>query len=111
MVARDTETEILCDLVRDRDTLHDPADIRDPDQVDGAILVERGLRAPEIHEEDGPSFIRGGTLIADDVCHRGVDERLVRRPVGQGEVLTWGRVQLGRGTDGRGAVVPAEPAL
>src|SRR5207249_2667668 len=28
MVARDTETEILCDLVRDRDTLHDPADIR-----------------------------------------------------------------------------------
>ena len=110
MVARDTETEILCDLVRDRDTLHDPADIRDPDQVDGAVLVERGLRAPEIHEEDGPSFIRGGTLIADDVCHRGVDERLVRCPVEQGEVLTGGRVQVGRGTSVREHVVRSERA-
>src|SRR5207249_11980872 len=110
LVARDTEPEILCDLVRDRDTLHDPADIRDPDQVDGAVLVERGLRAPEIHEEDGPSFIRGGTLIADDVCHRGVDERLVRCPVEQGEVLTGGRVQVGRGTSVREHVVRSERA-
>src|SRR5205807_9674724 len=63
MVARVTETELLCDLVRDRDTLHDPADIRDPDQGDGAVLVQRGLRSPAFHEVVGPLFIRGRTII------------------------------------------------
>src|SRR5207245_11773245 len=63
-----------------------------------------------IHEEDGSAFVGGGTLIADDVRHGGVDERLVRRPVEQGEVLTGGRVQVGRGTSVREYVVRSERA-
>src|SRR5207244_12637386 len=72
-MAGDAETEVLSDLVREGDAFHDPADIRDPDQVDGAVLAERGLRSPEIHEEDGSPLVRAGTLVPDDVRPRSLD--------------------------------------
>ena len=97
MSSRDAQTEVLRDTVREGGAFDDPANIRDSDQVDGTVLAERGLGPPEIHEEDGASLVRSGAFIADDIRYSAVDERLVRRPVEQGEILTRGRVQIGCG--------------
>jgi len=94
MVLRNAQPQVVCHLLGRRDALRDPADVRDANQIDRPALVERGLGAAQIHEEDGPAPVRRLADVAYDRGHAHVDDRLVRRPIEQGQVFARRRVQV-----------------
>ena len=96
VVDRDAQAEVRRDVVRDPEAVRDSSDVRDPDLVDRAALVECGLGRAQVHEEDRTVLVGRGPFVADDGGHRRVDQGLVRRPVEQGELLADGRIQVGR---------------